>query len=113
MKDFYDIWLLSRQFYFESFKLMEAIRLTFRQRQTELNLPVDAFTPNFINAKQEQWIAFYKRIRHDNILEQKGIGSNRLTIRGLGESQPIASNSDEQGRALNRRVEFIRLSDVF
>lgn len=67
MKDFYDIWLLSRQFCFESFKLMEAIRLTFRQRQTELNLPVDAFTPNFIHAKQEQWIAFYKRIRNDHI----------------------------------------------
>jgi outer membrane protein OmpA-like peptidoglycan-associated protein len=44
---------------------------------------------------------------------QQGIESKRLTIKGLGESDPIASNLDEQGRALNRRVEFIRLSDSY
>lgn len=30
MKDFYDIWLLSRQFSFESTKLAEAVKLTFK-----------------------------------------------------------------------------------
>jgi len=34
MKDFYDIWLLSRQFDFDGAKLTEAIRLTFEQRYT-------------------------------------------------------------------------------
>jgi hypothetical protein len=29
MKDFYDIWLLSRQFNFDGVKLSEAVRLTF------------------------------------------------------------------------------------
>jgi len=44
---------------------------------------------------------------------KQGIDSKRLSIKGLGESDPIASNLDEQGRALNRRVEFIRLSDRY
>lgn len=32
----------------------------------------------------------------------------RLTSRGMGLEQPVASNADEAGRALNRRVELIR-----
>ena len=37
-------------------------------------------------------------------LLQRGISSEQLSAQGLGESQPIASNDDEAGRALNRRV---------
>lgn len=35
-----------------------------------------------------------------------GIASERLSSRGFGESAPVASNDNEAGRALNRRVEF-------
>jgi outer membrane protein OmpA-like peptidoglycan-associated protein len=38
----------------------------------------------------------------------KGIAPNRLTAVGYGESRPIASNDTEEGRALNRRIEFKR-----
>ncbi|WP_368029474.1 OmpA family protein [Arcobacter sp. s6] len=39
-----------------------------------------------------------------NELKKLDIESMRLTSRGYGESQPIASNDNEEGRALNRRV---------
>jgi len=63
MKDFYDIWLLSRQFDFDSSRLAEAIRLTFEQRNTTLPAEIEAFTESFMNAKQIQWTAFWKRLQ--------------------------------------------------
>jgi hypothetical protein len=67
MKDFYDIWLLSRQFDFDGPQLTEAIRLTFERRGTELPAEIDAFTEPFIEAKQIQWAAFRKRLGQEHV----------------------------------------------
>jgi OOP family OmpA-OmpF porin len=44
-----------------------------------------------------------------NYLVSKGVKASRLTAKGYGESQPVASNDTEAGRAENRRVELIVL----
>jgi len=36
----------------------------------------------------------------------KGINPKRLTAKGYGQTQPISFNKDEEGRAMNRRIEF-------
>lgn len=43
-------------------------------------------------------------------LTDKGVESMRLTARGYGEEQPVASNDTAEGRAQNRRVELKVLS---
>jgi OOP family OmpA-OmpF porin len=36
----------------------------------------------------------------------KGIAAERVTSKGMGESQPVANNATKEGRAQNRRVEL-------
>lgn len=68
MKDYYDVWLLSRLFDFDGFLLANAIRATFERRAT----PVPASTPialgrRFAQDSQKiaQWKAFLSRSRLD------------------------------------------------
>jgi outer membrane protein OmpA-like peptidoglycan-associated protein len=40
-------------------------------------------------------------------LEGLGVKGNRMTLRGRGKRQPVASNDTDEGRAQNRRVELL------
>lgn len=65
MKDFYDIWILSKSFDFASDRLARAIAATFARRETAIpvDLP-DALTPAFANDEQKlrQWNAFVRDV---------------------------------------------------
>ena len=72
MKDFYDIWIISRQFPFEGSILINAIKATFERRRTRIpkGIPI-ALSDEFV-ANQEkaiQWKAFLKR----TLLEDQGV----------------------------------------
>jgi OOP family OmpA-OmpF porin len=41
-----------------------------------------------------------------NHMIAQGLSPDRITTRGLGETQPLASNDTEEGRAQNRRVDI-------
>lgn len=68
MKDFYDIWILSRSFTFDDDRLARAIAATFAQRETAIpaELP-DALTRAFAkdDQKQRQWKVFVDGVAHD------------------------------------------------
>jgi outer membrane protein OmpA-like peptidoglycan-associated protein len=40
-------------------------------------------------------------------LTNRGIAADRINVIGFGESKPVASNDTEEGRKINRRIEFI------
>jgi outer membrane protein OmpA-like peptidoglycan-associated protein len=42
-------------------------------------------------------------------LVSMGIAESRLTTKGLGDTKPLSDNSSPEGKANNRRVEFIRM----
>lgn len=68
LKDFFDIWLLARQFDFSGPVLAEAIRKTFANRETELEVDPVALTSSFTatDATQKQWAALIKRSKLDS-----------------------------------------------
>lgn len=48
----------------------------------------------------------------DYLMNNYGIKAYRLRVEAYGETQPAASNTTVEGKARNRRVEFIRLGWV-
>ena len=70
--------------------------------QVEIGGHADSSGPEDFNMKLSIRRAEFVR----QYLEQAGIDSARLTIRGFGESQPVASNETIAGRTENRRVEL-------
>jgi outer membrane protein OmpA-like peptidoglycan-associated protein len=42
-------------------------------------------------------------------LTKLGIDAGRMTSKGWGESQPLDTNSTPEGKANNRRVEFVKM----
>jgi OmpA-OmpF porin, OOP family len=61
--------------------------------------------------------AFNKKLSQDRAnsckayLEGKGIAADRLKAMGYGKDKPVADNATDEGKALNRRVEFTILSN--
>jgi len=65
MKDFYDIWFLSRAFDFKGEILEEAIEKTFEKRNTPVNLEAALFDPSFgmDRDKNAQWRGFIRKAK--------------------------------------------------
>ena len=63
LKDFYDLWFLSRRFEFDKATLKKAIEATFARRGTSIPQLPEPFTDAFANdpIKQTQWSAFLRR----------------------------------------------------
>jgi OOP family OmpA-OmpF porin len=40
-------------------------------------------------------------------LSNQGVAASRMSSKGFGESQPVATNETSDGKAANRRIEFI------
>ena len=62
MKDFFDIWNLSKQFEFDSEKLIKALEITFNKRKTAIMNQPESFTEMFYNdpVHQKRWNEFLK-----------------------------------------------------
>lgn len=76
MKDFFDIWILCREFSFQGRILSEAIQRTFETRKSPLpEKEPFAFTAEFYNdsSKQQQWNAFLRKGNLEKIDLQKVI----------------------------------------
>ena len=76
------------------------------KRYPDYNVNIRGYTDDRGNAAANQTLSENRARTCLNYLVSKGISSSRITSRGYGETNPIATNDTPEGRRLNRRVEF-------
>ena len=77
----------------------------------DTDVTVVGFTDNTGSEQLNQALSEQRAQSVVNYLESQGIPASRLKAVGMGESDPIASNSTVEGRAQNRRVEMYITAD--
>ena len=79
------------------------------QKYPDLRFSVEGHTDNTGNASGNQTLSEARAKAVCDKLQQMGIATTRLTAKGHGMSKPMDSNETAEGRAKNRRVEFVKI----
>ncbi len=74
----------------------------------DLKFSVEGHTDSTGNATSNQTLSEQRSQAIVAKLVEMGIAADRLTAVGKGQNSPIADNSTDEGRAKNRRVEFVK-----
>jgi OOP family OmpA-OmpF porin len=80
--------------------------------QPSLQVEIDGHTDSKGTAAYNQKLSARRAESVRHYLISKGASSQMLTAHGFGSSKPVASNDTDDGRAQNRRVEFVVLGGV-
>lgn len=89
-----------------SFETLDKIVL-YLERNPSLTIKIFGHTDNEGEFYHNQELSDNRAKSVYNYLVNKGINPKRLTSKGFGSNQPIATNNTEIGRQENRRVEFL------
>lgn len=79
------------------------------QGHPEINFSVEGHTDSDGDEASNQTLSENRAQAVLQTLVKMEIDSNRLTSKGWGESQPLDTNSTPEGKANNRRVEFVKM----
>jgi outer membrane protein OmpA-like peptidoglycan-associated protein len=75
----------------------------------DLKFEIDGHTDNSGAAAHNLALSQQRADAVKDQLVSMGIDAGRLTTKGFGDTKPIASNATPDGKANNRRVEFVRM----
>ena len=80
--------------------------LKFMNMNPEVKIALNGHTDNTGDANTKRKLSLLRASEILKYLQEKGIMADRMTARGYGMTQPIATNTTEEGRQQNRRVEI-------
>ena len=80
--------------------------IEFIELHENISVIIEGHTDNIGSEKYNMALSQRRATSVLNYLTEKGIDKKILTAKGLGEVNPIASNANPSGRALNRRTEI-------
>jgi OOP family OmpA-OmpF porin len=78
------------------------------KKNPELKGVIEGHTDSIGSEEYNQGLSEKRAQAVDKYIEEHGIDTDRYTVKGYGESKPVASNDTEEGRRKNRRVELKR-----
>ena len=83
--------------------------VTLMTENPDLKFSVEGHTDSTGNAASNQTLSEQRSQAIVAKLVELGIAQDRLTAVGKGQNSPIADNNTDEGRAKNRRVEFVKM----
>lgn len=90
-----------------SYPLLREVAARLRENPDIPLLEIAGFTDNTGPAEYNQRLSEQRAASVRRFLVEEGaIAPERLQVAGYGETRPLTSNDTEEGRAVNRRVEF-------
>jgi OmpA-OmpF porin, OOP family len=90
-----------------SFGLLNALAQVLIETPEIRGLRIEGHTDNTASAGYNLALSQRRAASVRQYLIERGVASERLEAQGFGLTRPIADNSTEEGRAQNRRVEFV------
>lgn len=75
----------------------------------KMTIIVEGHTDNVGDPTQNKRLSLERAYNVREYLISKGIAGFRIQFKGYGDTKPIADNNTEEGRKMNRRVEFVIL----
>ncbi len=95
----------------ESFENLEYV-VYVMQKEPSLNLKIKAHTDSLGSQEHNLQLSIDRAEAVVYYLSSRGLDAGRLIPEGYGEAMPITENATDDGRAMNRRVEFEILFDT-
>jgi OOP family OmpA-OmpF porin len=90
-----------------SFKALDEVAVILRQNPY-LKLDIAGHTDNSGTPEKNQVLSEQRaRAVLEYLLSRSGVAKERLSSAGYGSARPLAGNDTPEGRAINRRVEFV------
>ena len=108
-----DLTLDGVQFEFDSSKLTSDAKVVLQEvieamkKHPNVRLEIQGHTDNVGDPSYNITLSQERAQAVKDHMVENGISATRLTTNGFGENKPIASNATAEGRALNRRIEFV------
>jgi outer membrane protein OmpA-like peptidoglycan-associated protein len=81
--------------------------VTVLDNYADTNIEIQGHTDSKGSEAYNQDLSVQRTRKVSYYLTDKGINSDRLTVKGFGETLPKYENDTENGRSQNRRVEFL------
>ena len=79
------------------------------QDNPEIKFEVDGYTDNSGTAAHNLTLSQQRSDAVKDQLIKMGIDASRLSAKGFGDTKPISDNTSPEGKANNRRVEFVKI----